>query len=80
MPELLEAGNGMDNMKIIKVNNQRKIVLKNKPESVEVTAYNSDSHIDYIYDISDGDIVMLLNYYRNCKTGVESSDYISKQN
>ena len=65
-------------MKIIEVNNQRKIVLESKSENIEVTAYNSDGSVDYNYDIPDGDVVMLLNYYRNCKAGIEKSDYISK--
>lgn len=28
--------------------------------------------------INAGDMVMLVNYFRNCKTGIEKSDYINK--
>ena len=30
------------------------------------------------YYIEPGDVVMLLNYYRNCKDGTEQSDYIAR--
>ena len=30
------------------------------------------------YTITPGELVMLMNYYRNCKLGVEKSDYIQK--
>ena len=31
------------------------------------------------YRISPGELVMLMNYYRNCKSGCEESDYIQSQ-
>lgn len=64
--------------KIIEVCNGDKLVLNNNSDGVEVTCCSGDGTIDYNYNISDGDIVMLLNYYVNCKTGIEKSDYISE--
>lgn len=65
-------------MKEIEVNNGCKIVLKSKPEGTEIIHCNSNGDIEYSHIIPDGEIVMLLNYYRNCKDGLEESDYILK--
>ena len=65
-------------MKEIEVNNGCKIVLENKSQGIEVIYCGSNGGIEYSYNIPDGDLVMLLNYYRNCKSGREKSDYISE--
>lgn len=65
-------------MKEITVNNQRTITLEPERDGVEVIVQDGYGGIEYSYNIPDGDIVMLLNYWRNCKDGMEKSDYISK--
>lgn len=65
-------------MKEITVNNQRTITLEPERDGVEVIVQDGCGGIEYSYNIPDGDIVMLLNYWRNCKDGREKSDYISK--
>lgn len=65
-------------MKEIKVNNNRALTLSNKNKSVEVVVTDGKGGIEYSYNIPDGDIVMLLNYWRNCKAGRENSDYIAE--
>ena len=30
------------------------------------------------YRITPGELVMLMNYFRNCKSGLEESDYIQR--
>ena len=65
-------------MKEIEVNNGCKIVLENKSQGIEVIHCDSKGGIEYSYNIPDGDLVMLMNYYRNCKSGREKSDYISE--
>ena len=63
-------------MRELEVNNGCKIVLENKSQGIEVIHCDSNGCIEYSYNIPDGDLVMLLNYYRNCKRGREKSDYI----
>ena len=65
-------------MRKIEVNNRDESVLVNQPEGIEIIHCDSKGYIEYSYNIPDGDIVMLLNYYRNCKSGREKSDYISE--
>lgn len=65
-------------MREIEVNNGCKIVLENKSQGIEVIHCDSNGGIEYSYNIPDGDLVMLLNYYRNCKSGREKSNYISE--
>lgn len=65
-------------MREIEVNNGCKIVLENKSQGIEIIHCDSKGSIEYSYNIPDGDLVMLLNYYRNCKSGREKSDYIPK--
>ena len=64
------------NNKIIEVNNGREIIIKMINNGVKVVSYESNGVIDKDYVIPDGEIVMLLNYYLNCKFGVEKSNYI----
>ena len=63
-------------MKKIKVNNNNTIEL----EGNKVTYRDSNNNIYRELNISDGDIVMLLNYYINCKSGIEKSEYILEEN
>ena len=37
-----------------------------------------ESMLDSTSFISAGDFVMLINYFRNCKEGIEISDYIKE--
>ena len=39
---------------------------------------NNESTPDSSAFISAGDFVMLINYFRNCKEGIEISDYIKE--
>ena len=61
-------------MKKINVNNDRIVEI----EGNKVIYRNSKGEIDRELIISDCDIIMLLNYYINCKNGIEESDYILK--
>ena len=65
-------------MKEITVNNDRTLTLQKDKNGIEVVVQDGGGGIEYSYIIPDGDIVMLLNYWRNCKDGREKSDYISK--
>lgn len=65
-------------MKKIEINNGNSIVLETTKGGVEIIHCDSGNGIEYSYNIPDGEFVMLLNYYRNCKCGLEKSDYISE--
>ena len=65
-------------MKEITVNNNRTLTLQKDKNGIEVVVQDGGGGIEYSYIIPDGDIVMLLNYWRNCKDGREKSDYISE--
>ena len=65
-------------MKEITVNNDRTLTLQKHKNGIEVVVQDGGGGIEYSYIIPDGDIVMLLNYWRNCKDGREKSDYISE--
>ena len=65
-------------MKEITVNNDRTLTLQKDKNGIEVVVQDGGGRIEYSYIIPDGDIVMLLNYWRNCKDGREKSDYISE--
>ena len=62
--------------KRIEVNNQRHIELLPQDNGIKVVTLDSNNEVEKEYVVSDGDIVMLLNYYQNCKSGNEKSDYI----
>ena len=62
----------------IEVNNGRKILLSgNDNASIEVLTEDNGT-IENSYNIPDYELIMLLNYYRNCKAGREKSDYIAE--
>jgi hypothetical protein len=65
-------------MKEITVNNDRTLTLTTNKNGIEVITQDGGGGIENSYIIPDGDIVMLLNYWRNCKAGIEKSDYISE--
>lgn len=67
-------------MRRIFVNNGDSIVLNadSNEKGLEVVSLDSNIGINYSYVIPEGEMIMLLNYYRNCKSGLEKSDYISK--
>ena len=59
-------------MKEITVNNDRTLTLQKDKNGIEVVVQDGGGGIEYSYIIPDGDIVMLLNYWRNCKDGREN--------
>lgn len=62
----------------ITVNNDRKLTLLQSKNGMEVIVHDGRGGIEYSYIVPDGDIVMLLNYWRKCKDGKEKSDYITE--
>lgn len=63
-------------MKIIHTNNNGLFTIKETQNGVFVKGFGaSDNEIC----IPDHEIVMLLNYYHNCKEGLESHDYIDNK-
>lgn len=65
-------------MKEIKVNNNRSVLISGNEKGIEVITTDGKGGIEYSYNIPEGDVVMLLNYWRNCKAGRENSDYIAE--
>lgn len=62
----------------IKVNNRDTLILTSTNKGLQVDRKTSKGIVDKSYTISEGDLVMLLNYYQNCKNGLEISSYISR--
>lgn len=58
------------------INNNRVVELEYKNNWTVVTMRDSEGEVEERFGIEDGDMVMLLNYYQNCKNGLEESDYI----
>lgn len=61
-------------MKIIPVNNGQEINFNLIDKGLTVENFGNTN-----FTIPDHEIIMLLNYYRNCKSGLEKSDYILKE-
>ena len=61
-------------MKTIHTNNNGLFTIKKTPNGIFVEGFGSN---DNEMCIPDHEIVMLLNYYHNCKEGLESQDYIN---
>lgn len=61
-------------MKTIPVNNGQEITLNLVNKGLAVEKFGNTD-----FTIPDHEIIMLLNYYRNCKNGLEKSDYILKE-
>ena len=58
----------------VDVNNNGILTLTQGRHDGDITLGSNDNE----YIISAGELVMLMNYFRNCKSGREESDYISK--
>lgn len=61
-------------MKTIPVSNGQEINLNLIGKGLAVENFGNTD-----FTIPDHEIIMLLNYYRNCKSGLEKSDYILKE-
>ena len=61
----------------VDINNGRKMTLEQYKHDggIRVTT-GRGKVIDNGFEISPGDLVMLVNFYLNCKEGIEQSDYI----
>lgn len=64
-------------MKEITVNNGIVLTLLSNKNGIEVITQECGG-IENSYVIPDEDIVMLINYWLNCKRGIEKSDYIAE--
>lgn len=62
-------------MKKIPVNNGKEINLDLIGKGLAVENFGNTD-----FTIPDHEIIMLLNYYCNCKSGLEKSSYILKEN
>ena len=56
------------------VNNGGIMTLEQEKHDGDITLTSPNGE----YRITSGELVMLMNYYRNCKSGCEQSDYIQK--
>ena len=60
-------------------NNNRIITMEQSQHDGHISVTTGTRHAtDGHYIISAGEMVMLLNYFQNCKNGTETSDYILK--
>jgi len=61
----------------LNVNNNGVIALCQREHDKAITlSLTHDGNICDEWTISPGEMVMLMNYYRNCKEGIEDSSYI----
>ena len=66
------------------VNNGRKMELVQRKHDGKILIHVEDKNgnIEVIPDreafIEPGEMVMLINYFRNCKNGTETGDYIKR--
>lgn len=63
---------------VIEVNNERKMALEFAGDGIVVTKMDEKFTEEERYAILGHEVVMLLNYYQNCKEGREKSDYINE--
>lgn len=63
-------------MKLIETNNKTYLVIRDSGRALTVEHHDHDDTITSVDSIPLGDVVMLINYWRNCKDGIEKSDYI----
>lgn len=63
----------------LEINNNRNIEISQQISDgkINVDVLDSNGEVEYYYTITAGEMVMLLNYFQNCKDGIEKSDYIS---
>lgn len=64
-------------IKTIPTSNKGKLILISSDNGLVVIKEDTNSNVEYSYNVAEGDLVMLLNYYVNCKSGIEESDYIA---
>ena len=65
----------------VDINNGRIMELtQNEHDGFITLSCGNGEHKDYSAKIDPGELVMLMNYYRNCKDGSEESDYIKSEN
>ena len=62
----------------VEVNNKQNLVLVDDKEAdcLKLRTYNNNGELTEAYPMEYGEFVMLMNYFRNCKNGIEESDYI----
>lgn len=64
-------------MKRININNGDYLEIKPTENGLSVERRDQNGNLEREEYVPDGDFVMLMNYWRNCKHGIEKSDYIS---
>lgn len=64
----------------LNINNQQSIEISQEvvDGKINVDVLDLNGEVDYFYEIEAGELVMLLNYYQDCKDGLEKSDYIKE--
>lgn len=63
----------------ININNGRRMTITQGYHDGPIcVATSNGGAVDSNISISAGEMVMLINYYRACKSGAEKGDYISK--
>lgn len=62
----------------VDINNEQELELEDEPDldCLELRIYDSRGVLTEVYAMEYGEFVMLMNYFRNCKNGIEKSDYI----
>ncbi len=63
---------------VIPVNNKRHLVTHEQLGGLLVQTIGENPSLESEAFIPDGDLVMLYDYWVNCKNGTEKSDYIAK--
>ena len=60
----------------IQINNNRKLILIQSAEGIEIVTTNKDG-IESKMILSEGDVVMLINYYRYVKDNDVKCDFVN---
>jgi hypothetical protein len=63
-------------MKQIETNNKGTLVFTPEKNGITVIKYDHNHIAEYSDFIHDKDLVMLFNYWKNCKNGLKKSSYI----
>ncbi len=63
---------------VIQVNNNRTLLVHEILGGIRVQTINGNLTLESEAVIFDNDLVMLYDYWLNCKNGTEKSDYIAK--
>ena len=69
-----EINNGQTMQLVQRQHNGKTLIIIKDDKDNHETIPDSEAFID------PGEFVMLINYFRNCKQGMEESNYISKAN